>query len=67
MTLAWPEDAFRSDALYGFEPPFLVAFRMFETMRDAQLGWLRAWCGLLGQVAPLPAEEVIDKTETDDE
>ncbi|HKT85580.1 MAG TPA: hypothetical protein VJQ77_05780 [Novosphingobium sp.] len=62
MTLTLPEENLPSNLL---APPFLMPLRVFEVVRDAQLEWWRAWCGLLGQVAPLPAEEIIDKLESD--
>lgn len=67
MTLTLPEDVSLPNPLNQFEPPFLMALRAFEMARDAQLEWWRAWCGLLGQLAPLPPEEVKDKPESETE
>lgn len=67
MTLALPEEALPPNPLDHFDQPFLMAMRVFETMRDAQLEWWRAWCGLLGELAPLPVEEVTDKPESEAE
>lgn len=67
MSLALPEEALPFNPLDQFASPYLIAFRSFEAVRDAQLEWWRAWCGLLGQLAPLPEEEISDKPEADGE
>lgn len=64
MTLTLSEEVLLPNPLNQFEPPFVMAMRTFEMVRDVQLEWWRAWCGLLGQLAPLPAEEVEDKPES---
>ena len=63
MTLALPDEAL-PNPLEQFDAPLLMGLHALEALRDAQLQWWRAWCGLLGQVAPLPPEEVADKPET---
>ena len=52
MTFGVPEETASPIPLMQPEAPFLLGMRAFDAMREFQMEWWRAWCGLLGQVAP---------------